>query len=652
MAQPRQIQIGASFDEKTLEQWKIVRQELRKDSAKQLPNTDFMIKSIRSDERCFFQSYIEMVITPNKKYPLRKGNKKNYTVTGKGVYSRKRDRNDAPLKTPQYTKEEKALFSKAQSASLSTSSHFTTVFRHNKDEALAGIFLERKDFLLSDRNYIYDTGTVNRPYDFDLLADAASYFKKTNKITLFSSAEDDQALFKKAIQDPKNKDKYNEILSRQRWNTDGTSKIFIGSDTLESRLQAQEYARLLKQHLLQQKVGDESYQVPLFFYCPTNPDLNFKSYTPDEQELDRLEASFIYSNQKIKKDKYKNKKYQFLLVLPPEKIKAALLQDEVNGKAIAWHLRNEGYIHILNSLADRLKYSLVQLLEQFMPINGEETLLHVAAKRRDLETVRFLLAAKDTDVNKAANDGITPLYIAAKNGHLEIVKVLLAAKDIDVNKATNDNATPLYFAAENGRLGSVKALLEKGVDVNNKSYSYSFFGTTPLSIAQNYGYHQIVAILKAFENIPPSQPNTEESTREKYLSNLRKRTIEAYEKEDKLSQSTLKNELRNFHELDAVIQKLKKIIAPYQNNQGLKECIASINLIIETAYLIFQETKEETKAIIYLNKYCQNLFPLYNDQLSIKSSSFSLFKNPSLKEKLALIINKIEDPSQQKILER
>ena len=44
----------------------------------------------------------------------------------------------------------------------------------------------------------------------------------------------------------------NEVLARLRWNLDGSSKIFIASDTLEARLLAQEYARLLLNRLRQQ----------------------------------------------------------------------------------------------------------------------------------------------------------------------------------------------------------------------------------------------------------------------------------------------------------------------------------------------------------------------------------------------------------------
>src|SRR3990167_14556 len=423
----------------TLEQWKNLRLEFRKETLQQLPKNDFLIKSIRADKGSFFRSYVEMVTPPNIKYPLRKGPKKEFTVTGIDVFRRVQIENDidnVPLKKPHYTPAEKADFSKSQSASLGMPDHFSAVFGQNTDrgDVLIGVFLERKDFLLSDRNYIYDGGTVNRPYDFTSLAAAKAYFKKNKGTILFSAAEED--LFKKTIKDPKNKEKHNEIMARQRWNTDGTSKIFIASDTLESRLQAQEYARLLKQRLLKK---DNSYRVPIIFYCPKQPELHFKNYTDTEQELDRLEASSIYSDKQSREDKYKNKRYQFLLALSSSQIEMAL-QEEYEGKPFVWKLLSEGYVHILESLADRLGRPLEKL------ITFDKKPLHKTVvtwawynlNRKNYEKIAddFFNHQGGIDVDTVDKNGNTLLILAVQSDEKKIIPKLRTMPPIQINNKT------------------------------------------------------------------------------------------------------------------------------------------------------------------------------------------------------------------------
>ncbi len=77
---------------------------------------------------------------------------------------------------------------------------------------------------------------------------------------------------------------------------------------------------MFKKYLLQQKLIDTNYKVPLVFYMPGSP-LQFKEYTETEQNIDILLARAIYENQKLEKEKYKNNGYQFLLGLSSEEIK-------------------------------------------------------------------------------------------------------------------------------------------------------------------------------------------------------------------------------------------------------------------------------------------------------------------------------------------
>ncbi len=168
------------FFEITLEQLEKLREQLRIAVPQQFPQQDFVIKSLRADEYCFIKHYIESVIPPHKKQKLRWGDKRPYTVTANGVFRRSNESksvNNIPLKTPQYKPEEKQGFSKAQSASLGTPTYYPPVFGRNTDRqsTLVGVLLQWQDVLFTDRNFAVDNGTVQRPYEFELLADAMKY---------------------------------------------------------------------------------------------------------------------------------------------------------------------------------------------------------------------------------------------------------------------------------------------------------------------------------------------------------------------------------------------------------------------------------------------------------------------------------------------
>lgn len=521
----QEAKIFANAFELTTRQWLQLQGKIREEAVRQLPKTDFIIKSLRADENCFFSDYIKGITPPFVKRPLRKASKSPFTVTGKGVVMRAE-------KKPHYTPEQKQGFSKPQSSSLGTPVFFPQVFGFDKDryEVLVGVFIDIKDVLLSHRNYIYDGGTVRRPYDFMTLEEAKSYAeKKVNKV-LFSA--DKLSAFKKAISDPLNKNNYNEVMPRQRWNIDGTSQIFIANDTLESRLQAQEYALLVKKRLLEEKTVTDDYIIRLFYYLPSRPELNFKEYTREEQAMDRLNTMLLHEEDRfLRLKKYKNNHYQFLLTFPREKIKKILqeiLSEDMEEQQLLWRILREGYIHVLESLAERLGESIKDIIALADEVNdrnpfacynlmrkgyfdaaqelikkhkqgidfnqyNEESkpLLYVAAREGNVQLVSELLA-RGADGNKVCANGYTPLYIAAQQGHLVVVAALLKY-GADGNKGSGNGATPLYIAAQQGHFAVVTALLEYGVDVNKVCAK----GDAPLHIAAQLGHLAIVKALLA-----------------------------------------------------------------------------------------------------------------------------------------------------------
>ena len=56
-----------------------------------------------------------------------------------------------------------------------------------------------------------------------------------------------------------------------------------------------------------------------------------------------------------------------------------------------------------------------------------------------------MLAERGANINKAANNGVTPLYVVSEQGHVEVVRVLIE-RGADINKAQNEGWTPLQIA--------------------------------------------------------------------------------------------------------------------------------------------------------------------------------------------------------------
>ena len=129
--------------------------------------------------------------------------------------------------------------------------------------------------------------------------------------------------------------------------------------------------------------------------------------------------------------------------------------------------------------------------------NGEEKLLHAAARMGKEIAVRKLLE-KGADVNaRRSTDDATPLYLAIDRGHEGVIRVLLEAEDIDVN-ANNGEETLLHAAARMGNEVAVRKLLEKGADVNARR---STDDATPLYLAIDRDHESIVIVLLEAEDI-------------------------------------------------------------------------------------------------------------------------------------------------------
>ena len=125
--------------------------------------------------------------------PLRPHAKKAFTVMGHGVVER-------AYKPPLFSTEAKQRYSKHCSTTLVTESIIPPVFGHQRaDRAakLVGVIIDLDDALFN-RMFIYDGGTVNRPYDFATRDEAENYYKdkfNANEPMLYDNRDE----FEKAI---------------------------------------------------------------------------------------------------------------------------------------------------------------------------------------------------------------------------------------------------------------------------------------------------------------------------------------------------------------------------------------------------------------------------------------------------------------------
>ena len=101
-------------------------------------------------------------------------------------------------KEPQYTPDEKLLFSQPQSFSRVIKNTLIPVFGFGKerDKRLVTVAIHKNDVLLTKRLFIYDGGTVGRPYDFDNAGEAKKYTKAKPKVTILFYFQNCKSLIK------------------------------------------------------------------------------------------------------------------------------------------------------------------------------------------------------------------------------------------------------------------------------------------------------------------------------------------------------------------------------------------------------------------------------------------------------------------------
>lgn len=93
--------------------------------------------------------------------------------------------------------------------------------------------------------------------------------------------------------------------------------------------------------------------------------------------------------------------------------------------------------------------------------NPQTEALLRAAREGKADTVKALLASRDTDVNAADEQGNTALIEAARYGHDDVARALLAA-GANAKARDRNGKTALMLAVEGGHDDVVRALKQAG----------------------------------------------------------------------------------------------------------------------------------------------------------------------------------------------
>ncbi|WP_442890393.1 TonB family protein [Congregicoccus parvus] len=133
-----------------------------------------------------------------------------------------------------------------------------------------------------------------------------------------------------------------------------------------------------------------------------------------------------------------------------------------------------------------LRACLAEGVEVNAAVDGDYTLLHVAAEAGALQAVEILLEARPT----RAKSGEGPLHVAAGAGRLAAVERLVAAK-FSLDAKDERERTPLLRAAESGHLEVVEALGKSKAVINLADRAHR----TPLTVAIDSGFADIAQVL-------------------------------------------------------------------------------------------------------------------------------------------------------------
>lgn len=147
--------------------------------------------------------------------------------------------------------------------------------------------------------------------------------------------------------------------------------------------------------------------------------------------------------------------------------------------------------------ADKARAAIAQGADVNRRATDGQTPLLDAAQRGHAEVVRVLLdAGADPRITDSGNMTSTPAHKAAYMGHADVARLLVADPRLELNvQGPYNGYTPLHDAVWHGHVEAARVFVEAGARMDLRDLC----GRTPLDMAREYGYPELVRLLEDCE---------------------------------------------------------------------------------------------------------------------------------------------------------
>ena len=119
------------------------------------------------------------------------------------------------------------------------------------------------------------------------------------------------------------------------------------------------------------------------------------------------------------------------------------------------------------------------------------TVLHYAAKRRDLNMVKYLLSFSNIDLYAKDNNNHTILHYAALNTDVEVIKYLYSTFNLSMNAKDNYGKNPFDCVPSNNNNNFVKKYISQILNIEWSPYlgSLSYYRPDEIKYSEERGFY-------------------------------------------------------------------------------------------------------------------------------------------------------------------
>ena len=165
-----------------------------------------------------------------------------------------------------------------------------------------------------------------------------------------------------------------------------------------------------------------------------------------------------------------------------------------NSKELSKEERENKMIAIFAAIDRNDLYCMKKIIDNdksliFLRSNQDETLLHMAMRRENIEMAKYLIS-NGLDVNSLNKYGSTPIFNSIYQGDFNGIEFLLM-HGADLQAKNYNGNTPLHWAVDCHKPKVCSFLISKGANIDAQNNN----GETPLFIACEQGLLEITKIL-------------------------------------------------------------------------------------------------------------------------------------------------------------